>query len=116
MDLAPGETHLQRPIVVPKGSTNFEIRGDPAGSTLVLDDTFAGSAAIVVEDASDVAISGFTVRGNRKALKSEWYLPLKEEAFADFYKDNGIVVRNSSKVVVRDVEFRLIRAFPVLIN
>ena len=116
IELAAGETHLQRPMVIAKGSRQVSIRGNAAGSTLVLDAGFEGSAAIVVEGAEDVSLSGFAVRGNRTELKSDWYLPVKEEAFADFYSGNGIVVRESKRVAIRDVQFRLIRAFPVLVN
>lgn len=114
--LAPGETHLKRPMEIAAGSSHLRILGDPRGSTLVLDPDFRGSAAIVVTGASDVEISGFAVQGNRAELKSDWYLPLQEAPFADFYSDNGIVVRNSRQVVIRNVQLRRIRAFPVLIN
>jgi Right handed beta helix region len=116
MDLAPGETHLKRPMPVPKGAAHVTIRGNPAGSTLVLDPDFKGSAAIVIDSASDVVLSGFNIRGNRKELKSDWYLPTKEAAFADFYTDNGILVKNSSRVTVSNVSFQSIKAFPVLVN
>jgi parallel beta-helix repeat protein len=114
--LPAGETHLTRPLEFPKNSRHVTLKGSPAGSTLVMDAGFAGSAAVVVNGAADVTLSGFSVRGNRKALKSDWYLPTGEMAFADFYTDNGIVVRKSSGVVIRDVRFRDIRAFPVLVN
>jgi hypothetical protein len=116
IQLAPGETHLKRPLEIPKSSLHIMIRGDPAGSTLVLDAAFKGSAAILVDAALDVSLSGFQIRGNRTSLKSDWYLPPVETAFADFYTDNGIVIRHSSHVTVRDVSFQSIRAFPVLIN
>jgi hypothetical protein len=114
--LAVGETHLKRPMVVPKGISHVIIRGSPSGSTLVLDPDFQGRAAILIESASDVVLSGFTIRGNRTQLKSDWYLPDKEAAFADFYTDNGIVVRNSSHVTMHDISFRSIKAFPVIVN
>ncbi len=64
----------------------------------------------------DITLSGFAIAGNRADMKSEWYFPLKEAAFADYYTDNGIVVRNSSNVTVQNVHFSRIRAFPVIIN
>ena len=66
--------------------------------------------------ARDVHLEGFAIRGNRTELKSDWYLPLHEAAFADFYPDNGIVVRKSERVEIRRIQFRDIRAFPVLIH
>lgn len=116
IQLAPGETHLKRPLEIARGRVHVIIRGNPAGSTLVLDPDFKGRAAIVVDSAQDVSISGFALRGNRTSLKSDWYLPPEETPFADFYTDNGIVVRGSSQVTISDVRFESIRAFPVLIN
>ncbi len=114
--LPPGETHLSRPLALPATSTHLRILGDPAGSTLVLDPDFQGAAAIAITGGTDVELSGFTIIGNRSELKSDWYLPLNEAAFADFYSANGILVRNSHHVVIRKVRFRLVRAFPVLVN
>ncbi len=116
VQLAPGETHLKRPMEIPKARSHLTIRGDPKGSTLVLDPGFEGRAALVIDGYSDVSLSGFTVRGNRTQLKSDWYLPVHEAAFADFYADNGIVVRNSTHVAIHDVRFKSIRAFPILVN
>jgi hypothetical protein len=114
--LPPGETHLDRPLEIPKDSRQLTIRGNKAGSTLVLDVGFKGSAALLVNGASDVTLEDFGVRGNRTELKSDWYFPLNEAAFADFYSDNGIVVRNSSGVVIRGVRFQAIRAFSIVVN
>jgi hypothetical protein len=116
VELPAGETRLDRPLVIPKGSRHLTLRGNPAGSTLVLAAGFKGSAAIVVDSAADVTFANFAVQGNRTEFKSDWYLPLKEAAFADFYTDNGIVVRKSIGVTVRDVRFTRIRAFPLIVN
>src|SRR4051794_36757123 len=89
--LPAGETHLDRPLELPKNSRHLMLRGNAAGSTLVMDAGFTGSAAVLVSGVTDVTFSGFRVRGNRKELKSEWYLPLNEAAFADYYDGNGIV-------------------------
>jgi hypothetical protein len=116
IDLPAGETHLKRPLEVPKGAAHLTIRGNPRGSTLVMGSDFRGSAAIVLDGVSDAELSGFEIRGNRTELKSDWYLPLKEAAFADYYSDNGIVVRRSHRVRVRNVGFQKIRAFPLIFN
>jgi hypothetical protein len=116
MELAAGQTHLKHPIVIPNGTRNFTVRGNARGSTLVLDAGFNGSAAIVVDGASNVEISGFQIVGDRAEMKSDWYLPLKEAAFADYYTGNGIVVRGSTNVTIREVRFSRIRAFPIIVN
>jgi hypothetical protein len=116
IELPAGETHLKRPIQIPRGAAHLTIRGHPRGSTLVMGSDFQGSAAIVLDGVSDADVSGFEVRGNRAELESDWYLPLKEAAFADYYSGNGIVVRGSKRVRIRNVGFQKIRAFPVLVN
>jgi len=116
IQLPPGETHLDRPLELPAHARNITIHGHPTGSTLVLDPGFRGSAAIVVNGGSHVTLSEFTIRGNRTELKSDWYLPEHYEPFADYYTDNGIVVRKSDQVVVRGVRFSNIRAFPLIVN
>lgn len=116
VQLPPGETHLDRPLEFPPHAKNLTLRGHPTGSTLVLDPGFKGSAAIVVNGAFNVTLTGFAIRGNRTELKSDWYLPEHYEAFADYYTGNGIVVRKTDRLIVRGVQFRSIRAFPLLIN
>jgi hypothetical protein len=116
VELPAGETRLSRPLAVPKGAHDIKVVGSSSGSTLVLDAGFQGSAAIMIDGASNVTLSGFSIVGNRGELKSDWYLPLKEAAFADYYTANGIVVRNSTNVTIRGVRFSRIRAFPIIIN
>ncbi len=116
VELPEGETHLDRPLVIPRGSRGLTVRGSAKGSVLVMDPRFEGSAAIVAEGATDLTLTGFSVRGNRNELKSDWYLPEHYEPFADYYTGNGIVVRKSAGVTVRDVQFSAIRAFPVIVN
>jgi parallel beta-helix repeat protein len=116
VELPSGETHLDRPLEIPPHTKRLTLRGHPTGSTLVLDPGFKGRAAIVVNGAFEVTLEGFTIRGDRTELKSDWYLPEHSEPFADFYTANGIVVRASDRVVVRGVKFASIRAFPILVN
>ena len=116
VELPAGETRLDRPIVIPKGSHNIQLRGNAAGSTLVLKPGFQGTAAIDIESASNITLSGFSIIGDRGDLKSDWYLPLQEAAFADYYAANGIVARISTNVTIRGVRISRIRAFPVIVN
>ena len=116
MNLPPGEMHLARPIEIPHGSRHLIVRGNAKGSTLVIDAGFKGSAAIVADGAADIVFEGFAIRGNRTEMKSEWRLPPGETAFADYFRDSGIVVRNSAGVTVRGVSFTAIRAFPIIVS
>ena len=116
IELPPGMTHLKRPLVIPKGAKDMIVRGNRAGSTLALDDDFQGSAAIVADGVTNLTLTSFLIEGDRTDLKSDWYLPLHEAAFADYYTANGIVIRNSTGVTVRGVGIAHIRAFPIIVN
>lgn len=114
--LPPGETVLRKPLDLKGSAANLAIRGAPGGSTLVMAADFVGRAAIVIEKGSHVTLSRFQIKGNRAELKSDWYLPTDEAAFADYYPMNGIVIRDSSDVSVRNVRISGVRTFPVLVN
>jgi len=116
IQLPPGETHLDRPRERPPHAQDLTLRGHPTGSTLVLNPGFKGPAAIVIDGATNVTVTGFTIEGNRTDLKSDWYLPEHSEPFADYYTGNGILARHTDGLVVRGVQFKHIRAFPLLIN
>jgi len=116
VQLPAGQIHLDRPIVIPVGAKDIELRGNPAGSTLVLDTGFKGTAAVEATGVSNVTLSGFSLVGDRVMLESDWYLPLQEAAFADYYAANGIVIRGSSNVTIREVSFSRIRAFPIIVS
>jgi hypothetical protein len=116
IELPAGRFPLDRPLLIPKGAKNIELRGNSAGSTLVLDAGFGGAAAIEADKASNVTLSNFEIIGDRTEMKSPWYLPLREAPFADYYTANGVVIRNSVGVTIRNVIFSRVRAFPIIIN
>ena len=106
----PDELHLNRPLCHSEGFPKYSAaRGSTDGATIVLDPGFQGSAAIEADGVSGLTLSGFTIAGNRSEMKSPWSLPLKEAAFADYYTNNGIVVRNSTNIAIRGVTFERIR-------
>jgi hypothetical protein len=116
VELPAGQTRLDQPLVFPKGAHNIQLRGNPSGSTLVLNQGFKDAAAILIDDASNITLSGFSILGDRTDLKTDLNLPTREAAFADYYPANGIVVRASAAVTIRNVRFSRIRSFPVIIN
>lgn len=113
LNLRAGDTVLDAPLKI---KANTAVRGNPRGSRLLLKPGFSGPAAIVVEGASNVTLSGFEIVGDRTAMSSEWYLPTGEAAFADFYPANGILVQKSANVTIRNVHISQIRTFPILVN
>ena len=113
LNLRAGDTVLDAPLKI---KSNTAVRGNPRGSRLLLKPGFSGSAAIVVEGVANVTLAGFEIVGDRADMQSEWYLPTGEAAFADFYPANGILIRKSTGVTVRDVRISRVRTFPILVN
>ena len=113
LNLRAGDTVLDAPLKI---KSNTAVRGNPRGSRLLLKPGFSGPAAIVVEGEANVTLSGFEIVGDRSEMRSEWYLPTGEAAFADYYPANGILVRKSANVTVRNVRISRIRTFPILVN
>lgn len=116
MTLPAGDVHLSRPLDLRGEARNLIVRGSATGTTLVMDAGFHGPAAILIAHGDNVTLTGFSIRGDRAALRSAWYLPLAEAAFADSYTGNGILVRQSRGVIIRNVTISLVRAFPILVN
>lgn len=116
VELPAGMVHLKKPLVVPAGTKNLIIRGNRRGSTLAFDPDFHGSAAIEANGVTNLTLSGFEIEGDRTDMKSDWYLPLNEAAFADYYSANGIVIRNSTNVTIQGIVISQVRAFPIIIN
>lgn len=116
IQLPPGEMHLSRPLEIRKGSKGVTVLGSPQGSILIMDASFHGSAAIVADEVSGLKLVNFEIRGNRTGMRSPWYLPLKEAAFANYYPDNGIVIRNSRNIAISGVRFNRIKTFPLIVN
>jgi hypothetical protein len=116
VDLPPGEIVIDRPMEIPASVRGLVIRGNPKGSTIVMAPGFQGAAAIVLAGARDVSLTGFEIRGNRTEMKSEWGLPPDGMPFADYYRNNGILVRGGRSISISKIRFSQIRAFPVLVN
>jgi hypothetical protein len=105
-----GDLEIRSPIEI---STNgIELRG----GRLRMAADFAGSGAIVARRAHDLRIAEMAILGNRAAMASGIGLPPFEQAFADYYRDNGIVVRDCSRVRIERVTLERIRSFAILIN
>jgi hypothetical protein len=116
VELPAGTLILHREIALPEGVRNLEIRADPAGSTLQAAPDFEGRALIYSKGATDLRLIGFQIEGRRAALRTPVGLPPSDVPFARFYRDNGIVVENGTRVAIRDVWFRAVPNYPVLVS
>lgn len=116
VELPAGAVLVHRELVVRKGARNLEIRGNPAGSTLIAAADFQGRALIVSEGAAGLRLTGFRVIGNLPTKERRSGLPVSDIPFARFYRDNGILIEGATRVSIRDVSFTRIPSYPLLVS
>lgn len=114
--LPPGRIALTSELLIPPGSAGLEIRGSAQGTVLWAAPEFDGRALIRCERASNIALRGFTVDGNRAALEQRQPLPPSNRTFAAFYRNNGILAVETRGIVIAGVRFREVAGYPVLIS
>jgi len=115
VDLPAGKLMLHRELVIPEGARNLEIRGSPAGSTLAAADDFKGRALIVSRGGTGLRFTGFRLEGNR-ALQTPMGLPPSDVPFARYYRNNGILIENATRVTIRNLWFTQAANFPLLVS
>ena len=115
VDLPAGKLMLHRELVIPEGARNLEIRGSPAGSTLAAADDFKGRALIVSRGGTGLRFTGFRLEGNR-ALQTPMGLPPSDVPFARYYRNNGILIENATRVTIRNLWFSQAANFPLLVS
>ena len=111
--LPAGVIEVSSEIVVPAGA---ELRGAPAGTVLRAAPGFNGRAVVVVAG-DGVTLSGFTVDGARDdAAPVQTGLPPYDVPFFRFTRANGVLADGVSGLTVRDLRFRNISGFAVLVS
>lgn len=116
IDLPAGRLLLHRPLVIPDGAHDLEIRGHPAGSTLVAAPDFQGRALIVSKNAVRLTLAAFRIEGNRGASEPRIGIAPSDVPFARYYADNGILVEGARGVTVRNVSFAQVTNYPLLVS
>jgi len=112
VQLAPGVIEIHTEMVLEDGA---EVRGAAAGSTLRAAADFRGRAMIVVRG-NGVTLRDFAVDGNRDRLETRQELPPSGVPFARFTAGNGVLAEGVSQLAVRNVRFREIAGFAVLVS
>jgi len=116
IQLPAGTIDLHAPLELAAGAHDVTVEGDPSRSVLRLAADFQGAAAILGSGVSNVSVSGFKIIGNRAALGTAKYLPPSDVPFANYYDANGVLFKDSQKIVIRDISFQEIGDFPVLVS
>ncbi|MBS1858835.1 MAG: right-handed parallel beta-helix repeat-containing protein [Acidobacteria bacterium] len=107
-----GVTEVHREIHIAGGA---EVRGIPGRSVLRAAADFEGRAVLVV-DGDGARVRDLVVDGNRDALEVRAGLPGYDTPFARFTRGNGLLADGAADLVVRNVTFRAIAGFAVLVS
>jgi hypothetical protein len=116
VELPAGTLILHRELTLPEGARSLEIRGSPSGSTLEAAPDFEGRAMIYSKGATDLRLTGFRIEGHRATLQKPIGLPPSDIPFARYYRNNGIVVENATRLSIRNVSFREVANYPVVVS
>ena len=115
VELPAGTIVLHYGITLPEGARHLEIRGSPSGSTLAAAPDFEGRAIIYSKGATDLRLTGFRIVGRRN-LQKPIGLPPSGAPFAGYYRHNGILVENATRLSIRHVSFSEVANYPVLVS
>jgi hypothetical protein len=115
IELKPGVTELDRPLVVEPAPEGVELRGAAEGSTLRASANFVGEALIVARGVKDLSIERLKLDGNRAALERPFPIAPYDKAFVDFYPLNGILIDGGEGAILRDLEIRNVVNFPIVV-
>jgi hypothetical protein len=116
VELPAGTLILHRELTLPEGALSLEIRGNPSGSTLQAAPDFEGRAMIYSKGATDLRLTGFRIEGHRAGLQKPIGLPPSDIPFARYYRLNGIVIENATRLSIRHVSFSEVANYPVLVS
>ena len=116
IELPAGTIVLHRELTLSEAAHDLEIRGNPAGSTLQAAPDFQGRALIYSKGATDLRFTGFHIEGNRTASPKAVGLPEADTPFAHYYRNNGIVVDGASQLAIRDLTFKEIANYPIVVS
>ena len=114
--LPRGVTEISAEIVIPAGTEDYEVRGDPAGSLLKLSDNFQGRAAFVCERGRRIRFRSFAIDGNREKLEQRAGLPPSDVPFSRFTINSGILALNIQNLEIWDMKFHSMAGFAVLVS
>jgi hypothetical protein len=110
--LPAGTIEISAELDVPPGA---RITGHPNGTVLRASDRFSGRAVLVCRGAG-TTLSGFAIDGNRRQIARPSGIAPYDKTFASFYPSNGVLVLNASSITIREVRFREIANFAVLVS
>ena len=112
--LPPGRIEISAELKLPEGAHDLTITGN--GTTLHASNRFIGRALLSCHGCRNVTIRDLSFDGNRAALEKPRPLPPTDLPFARFYPDNGVLVEETSGLLLDHVEFENMANFAVIVN
>jgi hypothetical protein len=116
IELPAGTLVLHRELTIAEGARDLEIRGAPSGSTLRAAADFLGRALIYSKGATNLRLIGFGIEGDRAALEKPVGLPTHDMPFAQYYRNNGVLIENATGVTIRRVSFAEVANYAVVVS
>lgn len=114
--LKAGVTELDSPMVLSAEAEGVQLIGAPTGSTLKASAKFSGAGLIVARDIKHLSVQGVKFDGNRPVLDRSFPIAPYDRSFAEFYPLNGILVERCDGVILRDLDFKNVVNFPILVS
>lgn len=112
--LPPGVFDIREEIHLPDGARSLTILGDK--TTLRAAPDFSGRALLSCRDCRDLTIRNLSFDGNRSALEKPLPLPPTDLPFARFYRNNGILVEDTTGLKLQRLAFVEIANYPVIVS
>jgi hypothetical protein len=110
IQLPAGVIHVRSERLIPAGAT---LRGHRNGTVLRASPSFRGRALVVGSAGSTV--ENLTIDGNRAKLARPVGIPPWERDFIGFYDRNGLIADRADGLTIRNVTFRNIANFAVIV-
>lgn len=113
--LPDGVVEISSELRIPDGAHDLEIAGGH-GTVLHAGSHFQGRAIFTCFRCARISLHDFSIDGNREALERPLDMVPPENAFRVYYNDNGLLFDRVQGLAIRNVRFRRIVNFAILVS
>lgn len=115
IQLPAGVTVLTKPLEIRADARDLVVTGTPT-TVLRASTRFSGKALIHILGGTRISLRDFSMVGNRATLAAGVGMPPSNQAFYQFYANNGIVAEGVTDLVLENISAREVPTFPVLVS
>ncbi len=116
IELPSGVVEISREMEIPAGAHDLVIRGAATGTILRATPTFQGRAFFTSKGARNIRFEKFSLEGNRAAIAKPQALAPSDVPFAQWTRNNGIVLEGAAGATVSAVTMKEIAGFAILVS